>query len=81
MTFGALVQAETYGFLAGLARSVDLGNLTFPALLGVSPWILLAGLGAAALLLFLGLEAWERRQNRSLPSRPGTPSDPVLARA
>lgn len=61
MLVGALLQAETYGLMAGLARSVDLGALTWPDLLGISPWAILAGLAVASSVLFMALEVWERR--------------------
>jgi uncharacterized membrane protein YedE/YeeE len=76
MFVGALIQAETYGMLAGLARSVDLGPLTWPKLLGVSPGGLLAGLTFASVVLFIGLEVWERRRmsdnTPKLPPQPAT---------
>jgi hypothetical protein len=75
MIVGAFIQAETYGLLAGLARSVDLGPLTWPTLLGVSPWGLLAGLTFASVVLFIGLEVWERR--RMSDNTPKPPPQPA----
>jgi uncharacterized membrane protein YedE/YeeE len=77
MTFGALLQAETYGLMAGLARSVDLGPLTWPALLGVSPWTILAGLAFASVVLFIGLEVWERRRAAGDAPEPRFPPAPL----
>ncbi len=75
MLVGAFLQAETYGLLAGLPRSVDLGPLTWPTLLGVSPWIILAGLTLVSLVLFIGLEVWER--HRGTASVHTTPPPPA----
>lgn len=63
MIVGAFIQAETYGWLTGLVWSVDLGPLTWPALLAVSPWVILSGLAFASIVLFIGLEVWESRRN------------------
>lgn len=62
MIVGAFIQAETYGLLAGLVQSVDLGSLTWPTLMAVPPWVLLVGLTLASVVLFMGLEVWERRR-------------------
>jgi hypothetical protein len=77
MTFGALLQAETYGLMAGLARSVDLGPLTWPDLLGISPWAILAGLAFASGVLFIGLEVWERRRATRDAPDPRFPPAPL----
>lgn len=80
MTFGALLQAETYGLMAGLVRSVDLGPLTWPTLLGVSPWAILAGLALGSIVLFIGLEVWERRRASDDVSQPPSRPTPVAER-
>jgi uncharacterized membrane protein YedE/YeeE len=80
MIVGAFVQAETYGLLAGLARSVDLGQLTLPTLLAVSPWLLLAGLALTSTVLFIGLELWERRCASANVSNPPSQLAPVTVR-
>ncbi|MER3415648.1 MAG: YeeE/YedE family protein [Gemmataceae bacterium] len=76
MLVGALIQAETYGWISGLARSVDLGSVTLPNLLGISPWAILAGLAVAALAVFVALEFWEKRPVRQGSS--ALPSDPSI---
>jgi uncharacterized membrane protein YedE/YeeE len=81
MTVGALLQAETYGLTVGLTRSVDLGPLTWPALLAVSPWAMLAGLAVASIVLFIGLEVWERRRAAGHGSKPCSQPMPVAGRA
>lgn len=70
MFVGALVQAETYGWLARPVQAINLGPITLPAWWEVSPWLLLTALGLGSLVLFLGLEWWERR--RSSTSSLGT---------
>lgn len=80
MIVGAFVQAETYGWLAGPARSVDLGQVTLPTLLAVSPWLLLAALAFTAAVLFIGLELWERRRPSADASNPPGQLAPVTVR-
>jgi uncharacterized membrane protein YedE/YeeE len=75
MFVGAWIQAETYGLLAGLARSVDLGPLTWPELLAMSPWGILAALALASLAVFVGLEAWERRRMSAGTPQVATPAE------
>lgn len=68
MFVGALVQAETYGWLAGPVKALDYGVTTLPQLLGVSPWLILGVLALLALTLFLMLETWERRRRPEAPA-------------
>ena len=81
MFLGALVQAETYGWLAGPVHAVDYGTMTLPKLLGVSPWLILGGLALGALVLFLVLETWERRRRAghslTVPVTTPTPMSPT----
>lgn len=68
MFLGALVQAETFGWLASTVKAVDYGTVTLPKLWGVSPWLILGGLALLALTLFLMLETWERRRRPEAPA-------------
>lgn len=61
MLLGALLLSETYPWYADAVRSVNLGNLTWPQVTGLSPWVLLGGLGVVAVVLFIVIERWERR--------------------
>jgi uncharacterized membrane protein YedE/YeeE len=79
MGLGAWLQAESYGLIRELVRSVNLGPLTWPALLGVSPWLILAGLAAASVAVFLGLELWARRRAATRPPA-ATPAAPASHR-
>jgi uncharacterized membrane protein YedE/YeeE len=53
MLFGAAAYSEAYGYLsASVLTWADYGKATLPALLGVSPWIVLVIVGLAAVTLF-----------------------------
>jgi hypothetical protein len=61
MLFGAAVYAEVYGPIkSGLLTVGDYGKITLAELTGLSPWVVLAGIALAALLLFAAVERWER---------------------
>lgn len=79
MLAGAWLQAESYGVMADAVRCVDLGAATWPSVLSVSPWLLLAALALLAGGVFVAVEIWERRGLRHEPEdqlrRPqGTPA-------
>jgi uncharacterized membrane protein YedE/YeeE len=67
MLAGAWLQAESYGFMAEAVRCVDLGAATWPSVLSVSPWLLLAALALLAGAVFVALEFWERRASARVP--------------
>jgi uncharacterized membrane protein YedE/YeeE len=64
MMVGALLFAETYALLSRTVLTwMDLGPVTLPELISVSPWPILFAITAAALILFRGLERFERRRH------------------
>ena len=65
MLAGAWIQAETYGPISGCAKWVDLGKLTLPELLKMSPMVILSGLAVVSVSLFIALEFIERRQTKA----------------
>ncbi len=76
MLAGAALLTETYPFVADLVRAVGLGNVTWPQLTGLSHWVFLIGLAAAAAALFVGLERWERKAPAPT-DRPAAAREPV----
>jgi uncharacterized membrane protein YedE/YeeE len=66
MLVGGALYAEAYPFLKStLLAASDLGKITL-ADAGLSPWWLIAAFAAAAAVLFLALESWERRRGSPL---------------
>lgn len=61
MLFGAFLQAESYGAISSCTKWIDLGTMTLPQVLHVSPIIVLSGLAIIAVSLFVVLERMERR--------------------
>lgn len=73
MVVGAGLYAEAYPWIkANILPVSDLGKVTLATTTGLSPWWLIAGLAAAAIVGFAALERWER-------GRRGGPSVPTGA--
>lgn len=60
---GAAIYAEVYPALeGGLLKVADLGKVTLPDVLHVSPWLVLTVLVGVAGVVFAAITRWERRQ-------------------
>jgi len=60
--FGAGVYTEIYPLIDhNFLQLADYGKITFPEMLGVSPWLALAVLATASVGVFAAIERWERR--------------------